>query len=294
MDLHQMRFFLQVYEDRNISRAASHLYVSQQYLSRIIKRLEAELDCPLFVRTPKGLIPTKQGDLACHCFAEMLKSYHGLEEALQESRAETLSGDIRVVLDIELVKILTPEPSFLFSEKYPKVKLGLEEHRIFNCKRLVRSGEATIGLSICDGWSEPFRYIRVLPVRMVVLVHSAHPLAKKTFLTIDDLIGQPLILAGCPPYYTILQEFEQAHATPDMPVSINDDATMLSYIRRNKGIAPYVYGANQSDLTLPKDVVSIPYQPISDTAVYAYWDGETEDDTLPRTFANYLKTYFER
>lgn len=54
MDTKDLRCFRQVYEDRSINQAAKQLFITPQGLSRIITKLEEELQARLFERTPMG------------------------------------------------------------------------------------------------------------------------------------------------------------------------------------------------------------------------------------------------
>jgi DNA-binding transcriptional LysR family regulator len=71
-------------EERNVTRAAGRLGLTQSAASRMLGRLRATFDDPLFVRTSRGLTPTKRAlDIA-----SPLREYlSGLEKLLLEREA---------------------------------------------------------------------------------------------------------------------------------------------------------------------------------------------------------------
>ncbi|CAE6754430.1 HTH-type transcriptional regulator LeuO [Paraburkholderia domus] len=74
IDLNLLLVFDTIYRERNISRAASKLALSQPTVSNALARLRERLDDPLFTRTPDGMVPT--------------------------ARAKTLADPIRQALDL--------------------------------------------------------------------------------------------------------------------------------------------------------------------------------------------------
>lgn len=61
MKLNDIHYFIVIAEEKNISSAASRLYISQPALSQFLQKLERELNTSLFTRTEKGLSLTEAG-----------------------------------------------------------------------------------------------------------------------------------------------------------------------------------------------------------------------------------------
>ena len=58
VDLNLFVVFDTVYTERNLTRAARILHITQPAVSNALKRLRAAFGDPLFVRTPRGVAPT--------------------------------------------------------------------------------------------------------------------------------------------------------------------------------------------------------------------------------------------
>jgi DNA-binding transcriptional LysR family regulator len=60
IDLNLLRIFDILYDERNVTRAAARLFLTQSAVSHALARLRNVLDDPLFVRIPFGLQPTER------------------------------------------------------------------------------------------------------------------------------------------------------------------------------------------------------------------------------------------
>src|SRR5918994_6164046 len=81
MDLAQIRYFSAVARHGSFSAAAKALGMTQPGLTKAVRRLESSVGCPLFVRLPRGVMLTPQGDA-------LLRHAGLLDVQLQDARHE--------------------------------------------------------------------------------------------------------------------------------------------------------------------------------------------------------------
>ncbi|WP_025127324.1 LysR family transcriptional regulator [Pseudomonas sp. PH1b] len=84
LDLNLFRVFEVVYQERNLTRAASVLHLSQSAISHALARLRTQLDDPLFVREGYGVAPTP---LAKQLAPGIQDALSGLRRSLNPTQA---------------------------------------------------------------------------------------------------------------------------------------------------------------------------------------------------------------
>lgn len=87
--------FVVVAEERNFTRAATKLGVSQSALSQIVRRLEAHLGIRLLTRTTRSVAPTQAGERLVQTLSPMLYRLDQSIDALSEFRDKPV-GTIRI------------------------------------------------------------------------------------------------------------------------------------------------------------------------------------------------------
>ena len=81
------RIFYYAAKYKSFSQAAAALYSNQPNVTRTIHRLEAELCCPLFSRSPQGVKLTPEGE---KLYAHIAAAFAEIEAGEDELRAEAL------------------------------------------------------------------------------------------------------------------------------------------------------------------------------------------------------------
>ena len=62
VDIRMMEYVIEVYRQQSFTKAADQLHIAQPSLSQQIKKLEEELDTPLFIRKYGQVTPHLKGD----------------------------------------------------------------------------------------------------------------------------------------------------------------------------------------------------------------------------------------
>lgn len=93
-DLNLLKIFHIIYQEKNISKAAERLELSQPALSHKLNKLRNELGDPLFIKAPRGLTPTPKAHSIAEHVGNMIK---GIESFyLSQSEEDFLTRPDRI------------------------------------------------------------------------------------------------------------------------------------------------------------------------------------------------------
>lgn len=128
MTITQMQYVLAVEKYRHFKRAAIACYISQPTLSMQIQKLEESLGIIIFDRSKTPIIPTKEGEIFINQARIVLNEYNKIDALLKEEN-EVLSGEFKLAVIPTLAPFLVPLFASQFKNKYPKVKIIIEERK---------------------------------------------------------------------------------------------------------------------------------------------------------------------
>lgn len=123
----EIKYVEALYKERNFSRAAKILYISQPALSIAIKKLEEELGSPLFDRSGSTIIPTE----ACEFYLQASREIMAIEEnitAYFDSIKNLNAGSLKIGATTFYCCYSLPITVHPFSAKYPNIAINLIEN----------------------------------------------------------------------------------------------------------------------------------------------------------------------
>lgn len=196
MELRVLKYFLAVAREKNITKAAALLHLTQPTLSRQLMQLEEELGVQLFRRSRYHIELTEDGML-------LRRRAQELVDLAEKTTREFTMRETELMGEIAIGAGETRSMSFLsramvsFRERYPKVTFRIFSATADDVKERLDTGLLDMGLL-----TEPVDVGRYAFCRMKerdrwgVLVRLDSPLAGLDSVTPDDLEQVPLIISG--------------------------------------------------------------------------------------------------
>jgi LysR family transcriptional regulator, salicylic acid-responsive activator of bsdBCD len=137
MDIRQMRYFIAIAEEKNITAAANRLHMSQPPLSLQLKQMEEELGVMLVERSGKKLELTDKGEVLYRHALNIVHSFEEVKNELQETD-EGRKGNLSIGINTLSVPEF-PEWIEYFHGAYPLVYLRVVQNDSAYLTELVKN-----------------------------------------------------------------------------------------------------------------------------------------------------------
>lgn len=240
MNLHQFRFVQEAARHNlNLTETARILHTSQPGISKAILELEEELGVDIFTRHGKRLTRiTEPGHQVLSSIEIIMRELNNLKRIGEEFSQQEV-GTLSVAATHTQARYVLPEPIAALRRQCPKVAVSLHQGTPQQVARMLLADEAEIG--IATEALDQFDELVTLPCyewQHVVVIPSAHPLAKMERITLDQLAAEPLITYH--PTFTgrtrIDAAFTQRGLHPQIALEAIDSDVIKTYVRLGMGV----------------------------------------------------------
>lgn len=109
-----------------MSRAAEVLNVAQSALSLHVRNMEARLETPLLLRTPRGVEPTESGQILLRHARIILDQIVVAEEEIRGAHGDP-AGDVRLGLPGTIAQVIAVPLIRRVRDRHPRIRLRLAE-----------------------------------------------------------------------------------------------------------------------------------------------------------------------
>jgi LysR family nitrogen assimilation transcriptional regulator len=220
MDLRQLRYFVQIAESGNFSRAAEILRVAQPSLSQQIKQLEEELGAKLLVRHARGVTTTEQG---LQFYDHARRIIQEVDHARDNVRSQTLapSGRISVGLPTSACRGLSLPLFDVMAARLPNVTLHLVEAMTGYLDELIQAGRLDVALLYDHKAFEHVAWTEMMTEDLMLFVAKGNSLAKHKSISFKKLFEhEHVALPGRPNVLRVV--IEQLAARHEIKLNVKD------------------------------------------------------------------------
>ncbi|WP_019537233.1 LysR family transcriptional regulator [Paenibacillus ginsengihumi] len=141
-DWHALRI---LYEEKNMSRAAERLYISQPALTYRLKNLEKEFGISLIFKVKGGIEFTAEGIHLVHYADEMIKKLQITKDYMLNMREE-IRGTLRIGVSSNFAQYKLPKILKQFSLLYPNVQFNVNTGWSTDIMNLLNSSSVHLGI----------------------------------------------------------------------------------------------------------------------------------------------------
>lgn len=237
MDIRQLRYFIVIAEEKQISAAAKKLYMSQPPLSQQLKNMEASLGEQLFERSGKFLELTEAGKTL---YKYALQITQMMEEAKNEVADVGGGVDGRLAVGINTFSLGNLNEVFhQYRSMYPKIKYKIQQNESSLLCYLLKQREIEMAIVRLPLEIDEFTLQHLHSEPFYVITSKE----KKLFTgdaTLEEVSRYPLVLPsieGLGVYYSIHEAFSKAKIQPEIIADFSDLKLMMELVSTDFGVS---------------------------------------------------------
>lgn len=237
--LKPLRAFCQTVRLGSVSRAAEALFVSQPAISLQLQALERELGVPLFERSGRRLVPSREGQLLYEMAQPLVESLDGLEARFRDKVRGLDAGELNIAANSSTILYLLPKIVERFRQHYPDVRLTLHNAISADGTDLLREDAADLAIGSMTDVPADLSYAPAYRFEQVLIAPHDHPLASGGALELADIARYPLVL---PPkrqitYRLVDQVFQRHRIAYTVALEVGGWEVIKQYVAMGMGIS---------------------------------------------------------
>jgi DNA-binding transcriptional LysR family regulator len=184
IDLNLLVVFDAVMQERNVTRAGQRLGLSQPAMSHALTRLRYMLKDDLFIRSPKGMLPTPRAEQLA---LPVRSALDGLQHSLEPSQfiASEATRSFRIAVDNYSAVVLVGPLVGRITKAAPGVRLEFRPSGTLNVLDLLDRGELDLAIGRLPEQGERFSRLTLLRDDFVLVLRKDHPATSARALSME-------------------------------------------------------------------------------------------------------------
>lgn len=185
IDLNLLVAFQVLMQEKNVTRSAERLFVTQPAMSKTLNRLRNLLDDELFIRSSHGLTPTPKTLELEKPVNDILNQLTDLMVTTQEFDPANTAATISLATLGASASVGMPIFINKLRQKAPKVMM-LSQNIDDKWEERLRSGSLDFAIVAKNKFSDDFVTQKLMSIRPVLYMSKEHPLAEVEHVTLEQ------------------------------------------------------------------------------------------------------------
>jgi DNA-binding transcriptional LysR family regulator len=237
MELHALRVFLTVANEKSFSRAGEKLLRTQPAVSLAIQRLEQTLGEKLIDRSAKDLLLTDAGKIVLEYARRFENLQADLENALAELRDKS-AGRLTIGAN-ESSTLYLLDHIDRYRRLYPKIRVQVRRSLSSKIPAELIDGELELGILTYDPEDERLVTRVIYTDHLAFVTSPEHRLASRSEVSITELAGETFIAHNVVSPYrrVVIREFQHYKVPLHMDLEMPTVESIRKMVERNEGVA---------------------------------------------------------
>ncbi len=193
LNLNTLKYFYEIAETKNITKASSNLNVSQPALTKALKQLERDMNSTLFTRSKKGVTLTTEGELLYDYTKKMFHSLSSTLNIINEAKGEEEHLYIGATTTNFLEPILDTLRKYRSIHHKTKIDIVLEDINVL--KQYDKLGKLDILIKNSYEEIDNYEIVKTFTIADKFIASSeSFPELKDKVLSINEILKYPFVL----------------------------------------------------------------------------------------------------
>ncbi|HAY0106867.1 TPA: LysR family transcriptional regulator [Escherichia coli] len=256
MTLTQINSLLAVLDYGGFTEASKRLFMTQSAVSQAIAALEQELGVNILLRDRRKAIQlASAGHRIMHHLRAINREVNAVKE-IAEQEKQNPQRTLRLGCFPSVCACILPAVIRYFEIHHPNIKIiPFEENStaIIDSLQNESIDAGFVHFPVSGMYSVP-----IYQDKFTVVLPPNHALAKNSTITVEELMGEPLIISKGRYELSIMALFKEKNITPQIKYEFNHPDTAISFIRQGLGIALL---PELTLKTIADELCSVPLEP---------------------------------
>jgi len=257
MELKQLEYIVEIANERNISRAAKKLYISQSALNQQLLKLEKEIGTQLFLRSRTNCTLTKVGEIYIENAKKILDikkdTYNMISDYLNDYKGEISIGllaDRGIYLFVSILDKL--------KKKYSNLNIIPLDLSVVEQQKMILDNKLDLGfMTLNNSQKKEDNYISLYEEKFVIVCSKKNVYIDKLKLGIDEKISLSrlknmefvFIEKGTVTREMTDKKFEEFKIKPKILFETSYSRSVVTGIKSSNcfAILPFYYAASNLD-----------------------------------------------